>query len=85
MKLFIREENINTAGSTREKIDSIHFLVNFSSGNIGMKFLKLQRIKAIGAINFRTYSLNSATVQLQSSKNMLEGVLKVLFDCGYRV
>lgn len=35
MKLFIREENINAAGSTREKIDSIHFLTNFSSGKMG--------------------------------------------------
>ncbi|MED0983511.1 bifunctional phosphopantothenoylcysteine decarboxylase/phosphopantothenate--cysteine ligase CoaBC [Bacillus paramycoides] len=70
-----------TAGPTREKIDPVRFMTNFSSGKMGYAIAEVAanlgaEVILISGPTSLTPPLHVTTVQVESAQDMLEAVLK---------
>lgn len=69
-----------TAGPTREKIDPVRFMTNFSSGKMGYALAEVAaelgaEVILVSGPTALTPPANVTTVQVQSAQDMLEAVL----------
>ncbi|MDM5189575.1 bifunctional phosphopantothenoylcysteine decarboxylase/phosphopantothenate--cysteine ligase CoaBC [Bacillus sp. DX4.1] len=70
-----------TAGPTREKIDPVRFMTNFSSGKMGYALAEIAaewgaEVILVSGPTALTPPANVTTVQVQSAQDMLEAVLR---------
>ncbi|MGG2064791.1 bifunctional phosphopantothenoylcysteine decarboxylase/phosphopantothenate--cysteine ligase CoaBC [Bacillus sp. S14(2024)] len=69
-----------TAGPTREKIDPVRFMTNFSSGKMGYALAEVAaslgaEVILVSGPTALTPPVNVSTIQVQSAQDMLEAVL----------
>ena len=80
-KPLLGKKILVTAGPTREKIDPVRFMTNFSSGKMGYALAEVAAnlgadVILVSGPTALTPPINVTTVQVQSAQDMLEAVLQ---------
>jgi phosphopantothenoylcysteine decarboxylase/phosphopantothenate--cysteine ligase len=86
-KIFRNTKILITAGPTIEKIDSVRYISNFSSGKMGyalakMSYLMGADVTLISGPTHLTAQDGVRVIQVQSADEMLEATMKEAEDCN---
>lgn len=87
-KIFLGKILVITAGGTREKLDPVRYLSNYSSGKMGFALAKIAahmgaKVHIISTVNFEDLTPSVSVHKVESAKEMLDSSLKLAAHADY--
>lgn len=87
-KIFLGKTFVITAGGTREKLDPVRYLSNYSSGKMGFALAKIAslmgaKVHLISTVNFEEPIPSISIHKVESAKEMMHASLKFASHADY--
>lgn len=87
-KIFLGKTFVITAGGTREKLDPVRYLSNYSSGKMGFALAKIAslmgaNVHLVTTVNFEDMPSSISIHKVESANEMLDASLKLASHADY--